>query len=251
MANIEAQGSETFAHFLPNIIYALDALWFLLHHMQSCQGSRGIRWRNTRRENQRAGSMFHIMDHIFIASDKLPKQTVQALRKAFLQLAGSAEGKLIITGAIALVLGLLPFLIAAPQMVAAHLDTLMTLPGWSSPYALIDGVIKHVDPKVADRFDLSLAASPIVPSQIPWGLVTLAFGAIYGLSEQRFAVGPTARAFLLIGLLGGFTTFSSFTFETFQLLRDGEYVLAGLNAAGQVCLGLFAFWLGVTAVRLV
>jgi hypothetical protein len=88
-------------------------------------------------------------------------------------------GKLIIAGVVTLGLGLLPFLIAAPQMVLAHLDTLMTLPGWSSPYALIDGVIKHVDPKVADRFDLSLAASPIVPSQIPWGLVTLAFGAIY------------------------------------------------------------------------
>jgi len=40
-------------------------------------------------------------------------------------------------------------------------------------------VIKHVDPKVADRFDVALAASPLVPSQIPWGIVTLAFGVIY------------------------------------------------------------------------
>src|SRR5512136_2110562 len=88
-------------------------------------------------------------------------------------------GKLTLAGALTLLLGLLPFLIAAPQMVLAHLDTLMTLPGWSSPYALIDGVIKHVDPKVADRFDLSRAASPLVPSRIPWGIVTLAFGVIY------------------------------------------------------------------------
>src|SRR5512136_696117 len=87
--------------------------------------------------------------------------------------------KLIIAGAVTLLLGLLPFLIAAPQMVKAHLNTLLTLPGWSSPYALIDGVIKHVDPKVADRFDVALAASPIVPSRIPWGIVTLAFGAAY------------------------------------------------------------------------
>ena len=64
-------------------------------------------------------------------------------------------------------------------MVLAHLDTLLTLPGWSSPYALIDGVIKHVDPKVADRFDVALAASPLVPSRIPWSLVTAAFGMIY------------------------------------------------------------------------
>jgi hypothetical protein len=95
-------------------------------------------------------------------------------RRALLQL-----GKLIVAGAITLLLGILPFLIAAPQMVLAHLDTLMTLPGWSSPYALIDGVIKHVDPKVSDRFDVALAASPIVSSRIPWGIVTLAFGVIY------------------------------------------------------------------------
>jgi hypothetical protein len=88
-------------------------------------------------------------------------------------------GKLIAAGAVTLLLGLLPFLIVAPQMVLAHLDTLMTLPGWSSPYALIDGVIKHVDPKVADRFDVALAASPLVPSRIPWGIVTAAFGVVY------------------------------------------------------------------------
>ena len=87
--------------------------------------------------------------------------------------------KLIAAGAVTLVLGLSPFLIAAPQMVLAHLDTLMTLPGWSSPYALIDGVIKHVDPNVADRFDVALAVSPLVPSRIPWGIVTAAFGVIY------------------------------------------------------------------------
>jgi hypothetical protein len=88
-------------------------------------------------------------------------------------------GKLIAAGAVTVALGLLPFLIAAPQMVLAHLDTLLTLPGWSSPYALIDGVIKHVDPKVADRFDVALAASPLVPSRIPWGIITAAFGVIY------------------------------------------------------------------------
>ena len=95
-------------------------------------------------------------------------------RRALWQLA-----KLMLAGVVTVLAGLLPFLIAAPQMVLAHLDTLLTLPGWSSPYALIDGVIKHVDPKVADRFDVALAASPLVPSRIPWGIVTFAFGVIY------------------------------------------------------------------------
>jgi fluoride exporter len=79
----------------------------------------------------------------------------------------------------------------------------------------------------------------------------LLFGVIFGLSEHRFVVGPTMRAFLLIGVLGGFTTFSSFTFETFQLLRDGELLLAVVNSVGQVLIGLVAFWLGTVVARTV
>jgi len=107
------------------------------------------------------------------------------------------------------------------------------------------------------RYVLAGLVHRVLPPYFPYGtfLVNvvgcLAFGAIFGLSEQRFVVGPTARAFLLIGLLGGFTTFSSFTFETFQLLRDGEFLLATANAGGQLVLGLVAFWLGLAASRLV
>ena len=77
----------------------------------------------------------------------------------------------------------------------------------------------------------------------------LLFGIIFALGEERFVIGPPLRAFLLIGVLGGFTTFSSFTFESFQLLRDGELLLASANAVGQLVVGLFAFWVGVTVVR--
>ncbi|HNB23496.1 MAG TPA: CrcB family protein, partial [Candidatus Melainabacteria bacterium] len=52
-------------------------------------------------------------------------------------------------------------------------------------------------------------------------------------------------------LLGGFTTFSSFGMETFQLIRDGELMFAAGNAIGQVALGLFLVWLGVVAAKLV
>jgi fluoride exporter len=106
------------------------------------------------------------------------------------------------------------------------------------------------------RYLLAGLVHRVAPPYFPYGtfvvnvLGCLAFGAIFGLSEHRFVLGPTSRAFLLIGVLGGFTTFSSFTFETFQLLRDGELLLAGLNAAGQLFLGLFAFWLGVIVSRL-
>jgi CrcB protein len=77
----------------------------------------------------------------------------------------------------------------------------------------------------------------------------LVFGLIAGVAEQRFVLGPPARAFLLIGLIGGFTTFSSFTYETFELLRDAEYVRAAINVTGQVVLGLLAMWGGYIVTR--
>jgi fluoride exporter len=52
-------------------------------------------------------------------------------------------------------------------------------------------------------------------------------------------------------VLGGFTTFSSYTFESFQLLRDAEYLRASANVFGQVVLGLVCFWLGYLANRVI
>jgi len=72
----------------------------------------------------------------------------------------------------------------------------------------------------------------------------IVFGAIVGAAEQRFVLSPEARAFLLVGLLGGFTTFSSYAFESFGLLRDGQFLAATANIVGQVVVGLVAFWAG-------
>jgi CrcB protein len=79
----------------------------------------------------------------------------------------------------------------------------------------------------------------------------LLFGVIFGLTEQRFVISPAVRAFLLIGVLGGFTTFSSYAFESFQLMRDAQYLRASVNVAGQVVLGLVSFWLGYQVNRLI
>jgi len=76
----------------------------------------------------------------------------------------------------------------------------------------------------------------------------LAFGVIMGAARQRFVLGPSERAFLLIGVLGGFTTFSTFTYETFALLQDGEIVRALVNTGGQVVCGLVALWAGYVMV---
>ena len=72
----------------------------------------------------------------------------------------------------------------------------------------------------------------------------LFIGLISQLAEARGAFPPGARAFLVIGVLGGFTTFSSFGNETMNLWRDGERLLGFLNIAAQLLLGLGAVWLG-------
>ena len=70
-------------------------------------------------------------------------------------------------------------------------------------------------------------------------------GLLVELFESRLPVSPTLRVALLTGVLGGYTTFSSYSLETFSLVRNGEAWLAALNALGSVALGLVAVWLGV------
>ena len=76
-------------------------------------------------------------------------------------------------------------------------------------------------------------------------------GVLAELFETRWVVPPEVRVALLTGVLGGYTTFSSFAFETFGLLRDGEVGLALLNAVGSVVLGLAAVWLGMRLAQAV
>jgi CrcB protein len=72
----------------------------------------------------------------------------------------------------------------------------------------------------------------------------LVFGVIVGATQERLKLEPHARAFLLAGVLGGFTTFSSYMNESFVLVREGQFVWAGLNLGGQVVGGFVAFWIG-------
>ena len=74
-------------------------------------------------------------------------------------------------------------------------------------------------------------------------------GVLGGLIDGRQLFGPEARVFLLIGVLGGFTTFSSFAYETLALARDAQMARAFANVAAQVVIGLGAAWLGQVVVR--
>jgi CrcB protein len=102
------------------------------------------------------------------------------------------------------------------------------------------------------RYGLSGLAGRWFGETFPWGtmLVNVSGSLIIGLiatlvaPDGRLLVGPEARVFLMIGLLGGFTTFSSFSLETLNLARDGEWLWAGANAVLSLVLCLAAVWLG-------
>ena len=75
-------------------------------------------------------------------------------------------------------------------------------------------------------------------------------GVLAELFDTRVVVSPAVRAALLIGVLGGYTTFSSFSFEVFTLLRDGAVLRAFAYAFGSLFLGLTAVWMGVRLAQL-
>lgn len=78
----------------------------------------------------------------------------------------------------------------------------------------------------------------------------LAIGGLSAVIEPREDFDSGARAFLIVGVLGGFTTFSAFGHETLDLLRDGRRLAAGLNVLSTLVLSLGAVWLGRLAAQL-
>ncbi len=91
----------------------------------------------------------------------------------------------------------------------------------------------------------------------PWGTfaVNMAgcflFGIVWVAAEERMLLNAELRGILLIGFMGAFTTFSSFIFETGQLMRDSQWALAAGNIVLQNVTGLVMFFLGIYAGRLI
>lgn len=78
----------------------------------------------------------------------------------------------------------------------------------------------------------------------------LLIGLLMTGMQERFFVQPSLRIFITIGILGGFTTFSSFSYETVLLLRDGELFTATINVIGAVFTCLVATWIGMQLGKL-
>ncbi len=75
-------------------------------------------------------------------------------------------------------------------------------------------------------------------------------GLLYGLAETRSLFTSETRLFLFIGVLGGFTTYSTFAIESLLLLKEGDILKAALNILLHVIFGLVAVWAGDTLSRL-
>ncbi len=107
------------------------------------------------------------------------------------------------------------------------------------------------------RYLLSLfAQSHFKESHFPYGTVLvnllgcLIIGFLAGLFEMKSWSSPEVRLFVFVGILGGFTTFSTFSHETFLLWENGKLLLSFLNLGLQVTVGLIFVWLGYVLVRL-
>ena len=92
----------------------------------------------------------------------------------------------------------------------------------------------------AARYWLSGAVYDWLPSTFPYGNLVvnvsgcLLIGILMAVMQDRFLVDPSLRVFLVIGILGGFTTFSSFSYETIALAQDREYLHASVNIMATV-----------------
>ncbi len=105
------------------------------------------------------------------------------------------------------------------------------------------------------RYWLANGVYRFVGQDFPYGTLAvnvlgcLLMGILYVLLFERVTVGIEWRAFLLIGLLGAFTTFSTFSIETLNLIETGELFKAFMNVAISVVVCIAATWLGVVVAR--
>ncbi len=105
------------------------------------------------------------------------------------------------------------------------------------------------------RYWMSTGIHHLLGRGFPYGtlvvnvLGSLLMGFLYIMLIDKLSLGPVWRAALLVGLLGAFTTFSTFSIETLNLMEEGELVKALLNVVLSVVLCLFAAWIGVLAGR--
>lgn len=103
------------------------------------------------------------------------------------------------------------------------------------------------------RYALSLLLNPV--SGFPWGtfavnvIGSLAIGVLSGWIAGFSGNAAAIRAFAVVGFCGGFTTFSTFSNESFRMLENGQWFMLSVYLIGSVAAGLAAVWLGYQLTR--
>ena len=104
------------------------------------------------------------------------------------------------------------------------------------------------------RYGMTVVVQRQFPASVfPWGTLTVnllgcfLIGVFAGLIQEKQLLSPEATVFMLIGVLGGFTTFSTFGYEIFALLREAEFFRAPATVLLHVVAGVGLVWLGFLA----
>ncbi len=105
------------------------------------------------------------------------------------------------------------------------------------------------------RYGVSSLIAGWFGQTFPWGtlLVNISGSFVIGFfasltgPDGRVMVAPDMRQFVMVGICGGYTTFSSFSLQTLTLVQDGEMVRAGMNIGASVALCLVSVWVGYVA----
>ncbi len=107
------------------------------------------------------------------------------------------------------------------------------------------------------RYQLSGWIYKLLGAEFPYGTLAVnligcfVIGLFLTIAEDRFLISPSFRIFFAVGVLGGFTTFSTFSFETVELLKGGAVAMGLLNAIVSVVFGLAAAWVGMIVGRII
>lgn len=104
------------------------------------------------------------------------------------------------------------------------------------------------------RYGVASAMRP-VSADFPWGIFVVnvsggfLMGVIVELSALKLQISPEARAFLTVGILGGYTTFSTFSLDSVLLIQRGAYASAAAYMTGSALLSVLALFAGLWLVR--
>ena len=105
------------------------------------------------------------------------------------------------------------------------------------------------------RFWVAQGAHALLGRGVPYGTLVVnvsgsfVMGVVYVLFSERHDIAPEWRGALVVGFLGAFTTFSTFSMDTLQLVQQGETARAGMNVVLSVVLCLAGCWLGMAVAR--